>query len=234
MTDKKKAAKAAEPEIEVTDKARAEAEAEAAREAEVDANQVSEASGGGDGPAFDRVAELEAEIAGLKDQLLRALAEVENTRRRAERDRQESAKYGAVPLARDLLSVADNLRRALENVPDTLRGDGLNGGKDLVAGVELIERELLNAFEKHGIRKVEPLGEPFDHALHQAMFELDDPENPSGTVVQLLQPGYTLHGRLLRAAMVGVSKGGPKPQGAEPAAGDGSDTSNTGDKDADA
>lgn len=210
MTDKRKAAVKGEAEIEAKDQARAEAEAEAAAEAIADSNQVGEASGGAEPGAQDRIAALEVEIGELRDQLLRALAEAENTRRRAERDRQDAAKYGAVPLARDLLTVADNLRRALESVPDALRRDEAGGGKNLVEGVELIEREFLTAFARHGIAKIEPLGEPFDHARHQAMFELEDKDKPAGTIVQLLQPGYTLHDRLLRAAMVGVSKGGPK------------------------
>ncbi len=211
MTDEKKAGKKAEPEIEVKDQARAEAEAEAAEEALADPGQHSEVSGDGDEPLQDRIAELEAEAATMKDQMLRALAEAENTRRRAERDRQEATKYGAVGLARDLLSVSDNLRRALEALPEDAR-DGDGWAKDLITGVELIEREVLDAFGKHGVVKMEPLGEPFDHNFHQAMFELEDLEKPAGTVVQQMQPGYRLHDRLLRAAMVGVSRGGPKAE----------------------
>lgn len=211
MTDENKPDDKAEPEIEAKDQARAEAEAEAAAEAMADTDQHSEVTGDGDEPVFDRIAELEAELGAAKDQMLRALAEAENTRRRAERDRQEASKYGAVGLARDLLSVSDNLRRALEALPEDARNaDGW--AKDLITGVELIEREFLDAFAKHGVAKLEPLGEPFDHNFHQAMFELEDPEKPAGTVVQMLQPGYCLHDRLLRAAMVGVSKGGPKPE----------------------
>ncbi len=211
MTEDKKAGAKAEPEIEVEDQARAEAEAEAAEEALADTDQHSEVSGDGDMPLHDRIAELETELAAAKDQMLRALAEAENTRRRAERDRQEATKYGAVGLARDLLSVSDNLRRALEALPEDAR-DGDGWAKDLITGVELIEREFLDAFGKHGVVRMEPLGEPFDHNFHQAMFELEDPEKPAGTVVQMLQPGYRLHDRLLRAAMVGVSKGGPKAE----------------------
>ena len=211
MTKDKKAADKAEPEIDVEDQARTEAEAEAAEEAMADPNQHSEVSGDGDTPPRDRIGELEAELATMKDQMLRALAEAENTRRRAERERQEATKYGAVGLARDLLSVSDNLRRALVALPDDAR-DGDGWVKDLITGVELIEREFLDAFAKHGVVKMEPVGEAFDHKFHQAMFELEDTENPAGTVVQLMQPGYRLHDRLLRAAMVGVSKGGPKTE----------------------
>ncbi len=213
MTDKKKAAEKTQAER-TEEAARAAAEAEAAEEALADANQTSEvAAGAGMEPApDDRIAALEAEVASLKDQLLRALADAENTRRRAERDRQEAAKYGAVGLARDLLSVADNLRRALEALPEEARADGVGWAKDLVTGVELIEKDFLDAFARHGIEKLEPIGQPFDHNFHQAMFELEDPDKPAGTVVQLMQPGYRLHDRLLRAAMVGLSKGGPKPE----------------------
>ena len=211
MTEDKQTADKPEPEIEVKDQARAEAEAEAVEEALADPNQFSEVAGDGDTPPEDLIAELEADLAAMKDQMLRALAEAENTRRRAERDRQEATKYGAVGLARDMLSVSDNLRRALEALPEDAR-DGEGWAKDLIAGVELIEREVLDAFGKHGVVKLEPLGEAFDHNFHQAMFELEDLEKPAGTVVQMLQPGYRLHDRLLRAAMVGVSKGGPKAE----------------------
>jgi molecular chaperone GrpE len=155
---------------------------------------------------------LETEIADLKDRLLRALAEVENIRRRAEREREETAKYAMAGFARDMLPVADNLGRALAAVPAESRG------KDpavdaLIAGIELTDRELRAAFERHGIRRIDPLGERFDHNFHQAMMEVDDPTKPPGTVVQVLQAGYVLRDRLLRPAMVAVSKGGK----AEPA-----------------
>ena len=214
MTEKKKAAEKMQAERDAEAAARADAEAEAAEEALADANQTSEfATGDGAGAApEDRIAALEAEAASLRDQLLRALAEAENTRRRAERDRSEAAKYGAVGLARDLLSVADNLRRALEAVPEDARKGGIDWAKDLITGVELIEKDFLDAFARHGIEKLEPVGQPFDHNFHQAMFELEDAEKPAGTVIQLMQPGYRLHDRLLRAAMVGVSRGGPKAE----------------------
>jgi molecular chaperone GrpE len=212
MTDEKKAGGKAETEIEARARAEADAAAaEAAEEALADIDQYSEASDEDDFSPQDHIAELEAELAKMKDQMLRALAEAENTRRRADRDRREAAKYGAVGLARDLLSVSDNLRRALEALPEDARG-GDGWAKDLITGVELIEREFLDAFAKQGVVKMEPLGEAFDHNFHQAMFELEDPEKPAGTVVQLLQPGYRLHDRLLRAAMVGLSKGGPKAE----------------------
>jgi molecular chaperone GrpE len=153
-------------------------------------------------------AALQAEVAALKDQLLRALAEVENTRRRAQRDREEALRYGPTGLARDLLTVADNLRRAIESVdPDAAANDP--AVKSLLSGVELTERELLKVFDKHHIAKVEPMGAKFDAHLHQAMFEVPDAEAEPGTVVQVLQPGYVLHDRLLRAAMVGVARRTP-------------------------
>jgi len=214
MTEKKKAAEKPEAEREAEAAARAAAEAEAAEEALADANQTSEVATGEQAAPSpeERIVALESETAALKDQLLRALAEAENTRRRADRDRSEAAKYGAVGLARDLLSVADNLRRALDALPENARKDGADWAKDLITGVELIEKDFLDAFARHGIVKLEPVGEPFDHNFHQAMFELEDREKPAGTVVQLMQAGYRLHDRLLRAAMVGVSKGGPKPE----------------------
>jgi molecular chaperone GrpE len=211
MTDKKKISDDADRETAETARAEADAAAvAAAEEALADTDQDGETVDDDFSPE-DHIAELEAELAKAKDQMLRALAEAENTRRRADRDRQEAAKYGAVGLARDLLSVSDNLRRALQALPEEAR-DGDSWAKDLITGVELIEREFLDAFAKQGVVKMEPLGEAFDHNFHQAMFELEDPEKPAGTVVQLLQPGYRLHDRLLRAAMVGLSKGGPKAE----------------------
>lgn len=157
----------------------------------------------------ERIAALETEAASQKDQLLRALAEVENTRRRAELDRREAARYGVAGLARDLLSVADNLRRALESLPEEARKDEAEWVKNFILGVELTEKELLGAFAKQTIEKIDPLDQPFDHTWHQAMFELPDTGKAAGTVVQMLQAGYRLHDRLLRPAMVGVARGDP-------------------------
>jgi molecular chaperone GrpE len=165
----------------------------------------------GDGQPKGREAELEAEIAKLKDQMLRALAESENVRRRVERERDEAKRYGAVALARETLAVADNLRRALDLVPESARKESelLDA---LLVGIEGTERQLLAAFDKHGIKKIEPLGERFDYNLHQAMFEVENTGKPAGTVVQVMQPGYVLGDRLLRPAMVGVAKGGQPEQ----------------------
>jgi molecular chaperone GrpE len=165
-----------------------------------------------------RVVELEAEVADLKDKLLRALAETENVRRRAERDRGEASRYAIANFARDILVVADNLRRALESVEaDARQQDPALDG--LYVGVELTEREMLNAFERCDIKAVDAAGKKFDHNLHEAMYEVEDPGQPAGTVVHVLQTGYVLGDRLLRPAKVGVAKGGtPEPAETEPEA----------------
>lgn len=150
--------------------------------------------------ANDGPSELEA----LKDRLLRAVAETENVRRRAEREKEETAKFAISNFARDLLPVADNLGRTLDNIPEQMRED--ESMKAFLEGVELTGRELAKAFEKHGITHVHPEGEKFDHNLHQAMFEVEDDEKPHGTVTQVVQSGYVIENRLLRPAMVGVSK----------------------------
>lgn len=170
-------------------------------------------------PDENPVALLEAEVASLKDQLLRAMAETENVRRRAQRDREDSLKYAGVPVIKDVLGVADNLQRALESVPqDQLADDGPM--QNLRLGVEMTLRELQSVFERHGIKIIEPMGERLDPHLHEALYEVEDPSKAAGTVVQIIQPGYRLHDRLLRPARVGVSRGGPKP-GAESAPGGG-------------
>jgi molecular chaperone GrpE len=166
--------------------------------------------------AEDSVAALEAELAEQKDQLLRALAETENVRRRAQREREDAVKYAVAGFAKELLSVADNLRRALDSLPESeVKDERMRG---LVTGVEATERELLSVFERHGLRRIDPDGERFDHNLHQAIFEAERPGKPGGIVIEVLQPGYVLHDRLLRPAMVGVAKQTPKPADpAEPA-----------------
>jgi molecular chaperone GrpE len=156
----------------------------------------------------DRIALLEAEISRLKDQLLRALAETENVRRRGQRERGDAVKYGAAALVKDLLAVSDNLRRAIDSVPGDAAVDD-DRLKTLLDGVELTEKELLSVFERHHIVKLEPLGEKLDPHRHEAMYEVPDPSQPPGTVVQLIEPGYLLHDRLVRPARVGVAKGAP-------------------------
>ena len=157
----------------------------------------------------DPVAALEAEVVTLRDQLLRALAETENTRRRTSRENQDLIRYGVTNLVRDILVVADNLRRALDSLPEDARAEN-EALASLATGVELTEKEFLSALERHNVRKIEPLGELFNHNEHQAMFEVENTGQPAGTIVELLQPGYMLHDRLLRPAMVGVAKGDPE------------------------
>lgn len=155
----------------------------------------------------ERLRAAETEAADFKDKALRAMAEVENIRRRTQRERDDAVKYAATNIARDLLSAADNLRRALASVNEVTITDEVT--KNLLTGVAATERELLAAFEKNGIRRLDPKGERFDHNFHQAIFEAENTGKPAGTVVEVLQPGYVLHDRLLRPAMVGVAKGGP-------------------------
>jgi len=157
--------------------------------------------------AEEQVVALEAELADAKDRLLRALAETENTRRRAQREREDTQKYAITGFARDLLSPVDNLRRALESIPEAEIND--SRVRSLLDGVAATERELLGALERHGVKRIDPKGEKFDHNFHQAIFEAPNPDKPAGTIVEVLQAGYVLHDRLLRPAMVGVAKGGP-------------------------
>ena len=147
-----------------------------------------------------------ADAANLKDQVLRTLADMENLRRRTEREVRDSAQYAITGFARDLLSVSDNLTRAVQSA-----GDSEDAAvKAVVEGVSMTERELAKVLEKHGVKRIAAEGEKFDPHLHQAMFEVPNPELPSGTVVQELQSGYVIGERVLRPALVGVAKGGPK------------------------
>ena len=157
--------------------------------------------------------------AEYKDKLLRVLAEMENLRRRTTREIADTRAYGISAFARDILAVADNMDRALQALDVELREKADAGIKALLDGVELTERELHKALEKHGVKKFEPVGEKFDPNLHQAMFEIPDPTLPAGTVAQVVQPGYMIGERMLRPALVGIAKGGPKPV-AEPPAND--------------
>jgi molecular chaperone GrpE len=172
------------------------------------------------GSETDPMQTLAREASDSRDKLLRALAEMENLRRRTEREVADVRQYGTASFARDVLAVADNMRRALEAIGPELRDRGDPAVKALIDGVELTERELLKALEKNGVRKFEPQGERFDPTLHQAMFELPDPSIPAGTVAQVVQPGYMIGDRMLRPALVAVAKGGPKPGPAEAPAND--------------
>ncbi len=160
--------------------------------------------------ALDPVAVLAKEAADLKDRLLRTLAEMENLRRRTEREVADARTYGVTNFARDILAVADSMERALKALDDEIRDKADAGVKALLDGVEITERELIKVMEKHGVRRIEPQGQKFDPNLHQAMYEIPDATVPAGTVVQIMQPGYTIGERVLRPAMVGVAKGGPK------------------------
>jgi molecular chaperone GrpE len=160
----------------------------------------------------DRVAELEAENKDLADKRLLAMAEAENARRRAQKDREEASRYGAANLARDILSVADNLSRALSAMPEDAKAESEALGK-LAEGVEMVERELAQSLAKHNVEVFGAPGDVFDHNTCQAVFEVETADLPPGSIAQVMQRGYMLHDRLLRPAMVGVAKA---PAGAAP------------------
>ncbi len=198
------------------------AAAHAAEEAHAAANDAAAAAtGAGDA---ERVAALEAEVSNLKDQLLRALAETENLRQRTRREREDTIKYAAMGLVKDLVEVTDNLKRAIESVPaEAIEDDSQL--KNLLTGVQMTDKEILTVFERHNIKQVAALGEKLDPHSHEALFEVPDPTSPAGTVVQVMQPGYRLHDRLVRPARVGVAVGGPAAASeAAPAPGDNVDT----------
>jgi molecular chaperone GrpE len=174
-----------------------------------DAKAAGEAGPANDNPA-DMVQRLEAEKSELKDRLLRTMAEMENLRRRSEREVADARSYAISKFASDMLGVADNMGRALSSVPAEARASGDPSVKALLEGAELTEREMLRALEKHGVKRIDPKGERFDPHFHQAMFEVPDPSVPAGTVSQVVQVGYKIGDRVLRPAMVGVAKGGPR------------------------
>ncbi|CCV05329.1 Protein grpE [Mesorhizobium metallidurans STM 2683] len=159
---------------------------------------------------YEALLRLMKENEDLKDRALRAAAEMENLRRRTARDVHDARAYAVANFARDMLSVSDNLRRALDAIPAEAAASGDAGFKALIEGVEITERAMLSALERHGVKKLEPEGEKFDPNFHQAMFEVPNPAVPANTVVQVVQPGYSIGERVLRPAMVGVAKGGPK------------------------
>lgn len=164
---------------------------------ETDENIATEAS-------EDEAQGLSEKVASLNDQLLRTLAENQNLRRRAQKDVEDAHNYAIGKFVKDLLVVADNFERALELIGDDL--DAENKLKPFVEGIELTQKELQRVFEKHNVERHMPLDEPFDHNLHQALFDVPSEDKPAGTVVQVIQPGYSLNKRLLRPAMVGVAK----------------------------
>lgn len=154
---------------------------------------------------------LEEEAAALKDQLLRAVAETENVRRRMQRDQEETAKYAITGFARDLVNVLENLQRATQSIPPEAREQNPML-KSLAEGVDMTMKELLSAFERNGIVRIDPMGQKFDHNLHQAVVQIEHSKAEPGTIVQVLQAGYMIHDRLLRPAMVGVAKASDAPK----------------------
>ncbi|PWE33577.1 nucleotide exchange factor GrpE [Maritimibacter sp. 55A14] len=180
--------------------------------------QVPGAEAAAEDGEFDVLSELEGELDvlraerdELKDRLLRAMAEAENARKRGERDRREAESYGGIRLARDLLPVYDNLKRALDAMSESER----EAAKSVVQGIEITLRELVNAFAKHGIKPVSPeIGDPFDPQHHQAMFEAPVPSVGAGNIIQVMGEGFTIHDRLLRPAQVGVSSASAEQQAA--------------------
>jgi molecular chaperone GrpE len=186
------------------------------------------ATGAGEGEGVDPAAEpdpfevlvaLQKENTELKDKLLRAVAEAENTRRRAERERQDAVRYAAAGFARDMVQVSDNLRRAIAALKPEEREASPDTVKALIDGVDATERQLLATFERHGIKEITPApGDRFDAHLHEAMFEVPGSGQPAGTVVHVIEAGYMIGDRLLRAARVGVAKaedGAPKAAGVD-------------------
>jgi molecular chaperone GrpE len=176
------------------------AEPQAAEKPEADASTT----------APDPLELARAESAELRDKYLRLAAEMDNLRRRTERDVKDAKSYSVAGFARDMLAVSDNLRRALDAIPADAREAGDAGLKALIEGVEMTERSMLAALERHGVKQLDPTGQKFDPNFHQAMFEVPNTEVPNNTVVQVVQAGYTIGERVLRPAMVGVAKGGPK------------------------
>jgi molecular chaperone GrpE len=162
--------------------------------------------GGGGAMNVDRLGELEKELEEVRQHVLYAQAETQNVRRRLEQEKVSATQYAATAFARDMLSVKDNLERALDAVPEELRGD--ERMKGLIAGIEATGRELDSGFQRHGIARIEAIGKPLDPHLHQAMIELPSDEAEPGTIVQEMQAGYTIKDRLLRPALVGVAKKG--------------------------
>ena len=161
-------------------------------------------------PEPDPLETLKAENGELRDRFLRLAAEMDNLRRRTERDVKDAKSYSVAGFARDMLAVSDNLRRALDAVPAEMRAGADATLTSLLEGVEMTERSMLSALERHGVKKIDAEGQKFDPNFHQAMFEIPNPAVPNNTVLQVVQAGYTIGERVLRPAMVGVAKGGPK------------------------
>ena len=182
------------------------AEAVADAAANVENEAVKEAAAG----EPDALELLKAENTELRDRYLRLAAEMDNLRRRTEREVKDAKSYSVAGFARDMLAVSDNLRRAIDAIPAEAKATADAGLTTLIEGVEMTERSMLSALERHGVRKLEPVGQKFDPNFHQAMFEVPNTEVPNNTVVQVVQAGFSIGERVLRPAMVGVAKGGPK------------------------
>ncbi len=182
--------------------------AEAADKAAAETAAVNEA----DVAAVDPVETLKAENADLRDKFLRLAAEMDNLRRRTERDVKDAKAYAVTGFARDMLAVSDNLRRALDSVTAEQRAGAEAGLTALIEGVEMTGRLMLSTLERHGVRQIDAEGQKFDPNFHQAMFEIPNPAVPNNTVVQVVQAGYSIGDRVLRPAMVGVAKGGAKTE----------------------
>jgi molecular chaperone GrpE len=178
-----------------------------------------EGEGEASGWAAGELEALKEENADLKDRLLRAAAEMENLRRRTERDKSDTAKFAVSNFARDTLTIADNIARAIAHVPEDAAEED-PALKSFLDGIKVTERELMNVMERHGIARLDPKGERFDPNKHQAMFEVDDKDVAEGTIVEVVQAGYVIADRILRPAMVGIAKGGGKQKRSEKAAPD--------------
>jgi molecular chaperone GrpE len=173
-----------------------------------DGEAPSTAEGGAD--PFVVLQNLQRENGELKDRLLRTLADMENMRRRTEKEVSDAKLYGVSSFARDMLSFADNLRRAVDNIPDELHKSTDSAIKTLIGGIEVIERDFISRLARHGAKKMEPLGTKFDPNMHEALYEVPDETVPNGTVVKVVEDGYTIGDRMLRPAKVGISRGGAK------------------------
>lgn len=165
---------------------------------------------GAEPDAFLVVQKLQQENAELKDKLLRTLADMENLRRRTEKEVADAKLYGVASFARDMLTFADNVQRITANIPAALRENAGTPAATLVEGIELTQRDFLSRLARHGVKKIEPQGVKFDPNRHEALFEVPDENVPNGTVVQVIEDGYAIGDRVLRPAKVGVSRGGPK------------------------
>ncbi len=168
----------------------------------------------GEPEPFTEIENLMQENNALKDKVLRTMAEMENLRRRTEREVADAKLYGVTSFARDMLTFADNLRRAVESVSVEDKEMASTALKSFVEGIELTERDFLSRLARFGVKKLEPQGEKFDPNLHEALFEVPDPSVTSGTVVQVVEAGFSIGDRCLRPAKVGVARGGPKPEAA--------------------